>query len=94
MPQDNHLMKLKVGIYFVLWCQLHDLNFQKVIVERRGTQVAIFGEMKNSNNGLQFCINTAIPISVGIKRYDALVYDKEGYNFYFKIGFSRVIKCN
>ena len=28
------------------------------------------------------------PISVGVNRYDALVSDKEEYNFFFKIGFS------
>ena len=41
------------------------------------------------NNGLRLVYKTPLfPISVGVNRYDALVYDKVGYNFFFKIGFS------
>lgn len=41
------------------------------------------------NNGLHLVYKTPLfPISVGVNRYDALVYDKEEYNFFFKIGFS------
>lgn len=41
------------------------------------------------NNGLHLVYKTSLfPISVGVNRYDALVYHKEEYNFFFKIGFS------
>lgn len=51
----------------------------------------------NPNLFSEFFINNAVhlvyetpffPVSVGLNRYDALVYDKEEYNFFFKIGFS------
>ena len=41
------------------------------------------------SNGIHLVYETALlPISIGINRYDALVYEKEEYNFFFKIGLS------
>ena len=41
------------------------------------------------SNGIHLVYETALlPISIGINRYDALVYAKEEYKFFFKIGLS------
>ncbi len=41
------------------------------------------------NNGVHLVYETSLfHICMGLNRYDALVYDKEEYHFFFKIGFS------